>query len=94
LGLEVLAWRDFAVRQKNRMSCAGNWIGVANTVSGMSGNHFSIFKRLMSDQRGMETVEFAILAAMMVVGLVGLVMGIGLNILRKFVGLQVGTTHP
>ena len=37
----------------------------------------------------MESVEWAVLAAILVAGLVGVVWGLGLGVLRKLVGLQV-----
>ena len=47
---------------------------------------------LLHDDRGMETVEWAVLASLVVAGLIGVVWLLGLGILRKMVGLQVATS--
>lgn len=51
----------------------------------------SMFKRFSRDERGMETVEWAILAALIVAGLVTVITGLGQNILNKFTALQTAT---
>jgi Flp pilus assembly pilin Flp len=51
----------------------------------------SILKRFTSDQRGMETVEWAILAALIVAGLVTTISTLGANVLNKFNTLQNAT---
>jgi Flp pilus assembly pilin Flp len=50
-----------------------------------------MFKRFSRDERGMETVEWAILAALIVAGLVTVITGLGQNILNKFTALQTAT---
>jgi len=44
------------------------------------------------DQRGMETVEWGILAALIVTGLVAIVKTLGSQILNKFTALQTATS--
>jgi Flp pilus assembly pilin Flp len=44
------------------------------------------------DERGMETVEWGVLAALIVAGLVGVIGGLGSNINKKFQNLQTQTT--
>jgi Flp pilus assembly pilin Flp len=48
-------------------------------------------KRFGRDDRGMETVEWAVMAAILVAGLVGVIGGIGTNVLTKFTSLQTAT---
>ena len=54
----------------------------------------SIFRKFWADERGMETVEWAILAALIVAGLIGLVTTIGGNVKTAFTSLKTGTTPP
>ena len=51
----------------------------------------SIVKRFAADERGMETVEWGILAALIVAGLVGVITGLGTNVLNKFTALKTAT---
>jgi Flp pilus assembly pilin Flp len=51
----------------------------------------STVKRFSRDDRGMETVEWAIMAAILVAGLVGVIGGLGSNVLAKFTTLQTAT---
>jgi Flp pilus assembly pilin Flp len=51
----------------------------------------SMINRFVSDESGMETVEWAILAALIVAGLVTVISGLGSNILNKFTALQTAT---
>ena len=51
----------------------------------------SLLKKFTSDERGMETVEWAVLAALIVAGLIGVVAGIGTNVKAAFQKLQDGT---
>ena len=51
-------------------------------------------RRFWSDDGGMETVEWAILAALIVAGLIGIVAAVGGNIKTAFTNLQTGTTPP
>jgi len=52
----------------------------------------SLLKKFASDDRGMETVEWAVLAALIVAGLIGVVAGVGTNVLNAFSKLQSSTT--
>jgi Flp pilus assembly pilin Flp len=49
-------------------------------------------RRFLKDDRGMETVEWAILAALIVAGLIGIVAGVGGNVKSAFTNLQSATT--
>jgi len=53
-----------------------------------------LLKKFALDDRGMETVEWAVLAALIVAGLIGVVAGIGSNVLSAFNKLKSGTTSP
>ena len=48
-------------------------------------------KRFLSDEQGMETVEWAVLAALIVAGLVTVIASLGGNVLTKFTALRDGT---
>jgi Flp pilus assembly pilin Flp len=48
-------------------------------------------KRFLKEERGMETVEWAVLAALIVAGLITVVVGIGNNVKSAFTKLQDGT---
>ena len=50
-----------------------------------------MIKKLISDERGMETVEWAVLAALIVAGLVGIIVGLGGNVKSAFQKLQDST---
>jgi Flp pilus assembly pilin Flp len=49
-------------------------------------------RRFVNDDRGMETVEWAVVAALIVAGVVGAVSGLGTNVLAKFNALITATT--
>ena len=49
-------------------------------------------RRFMCDDRGMETVEWGVLAALIVAGLVAVIAGLGSNVLNKFTALQTATS--
>jgi len=51
----------------------------------------SLLKRLARDESGMETVEWAILAALIVAGLVAVITTLGNNVLNKFTTLRNAT---
>jgi len=53
----------------------------------------ALLKRFASDERGMETVEWAVLAALIVAGLIGVVAGVGTNVKAAFTKLQTGTAQ-
>lgn len=46
------------------------------------------------DERGMETVEWAILAALIVAGVIGVVTALGTNVHNVFTTLQTETAPP
>jgi len=48
--------------------------------------------RFVKDDRGMETVEWAVLAALIVAGLVAVITALGGNVLAKFTALKTATT--
>jgi len=52
----------------------------------------NIFRRFCRDERGMETVEWGVLAALIVAGLVAVIAGLGTNVLNKFTSLQTATS--
>ena len=45
----------------------------------------------LRDDRGMETVEWAVMAAILVAGLIAVIAGLGGNVLTKFTALQTAT---
>ncbi|HEY8749615.1 MAG TPA: hypothetical protein VIM11_16650 [Tepidisphaeraceae bacterium] len=49
-------------------------------------------RRFFRDERGMETVEWGVLAALIVAGLVAVIAGLGTNVLGKFQTLQTATS--
>ena len=51
-----------------------------------------LVSRFVRDERGMETVEWGVLAALIVAGLVGVISGLGGNVLKKFQNLQTATS--
>ena len=52
----------------------------------------NILKKLVLDEQGMETVEWAVLAALIVAGIVTVIVGLGNNVLTAFTKLQTATT--
>ena len=48
-------------------------------------------KRFFSNEQGMETVEWAVLAALIVAGVVGVITTLGTNVLNKFTTLSNST---
>jgi Flp pilus assembly pilin Flp len=52
----------------------------------------SLLKKFVRDDRGMETVEWAVLAALIVAGLVAMIGLLGQNVLAKFTTLKNATT--
>jgi Flp pilus assembly pilin Flp len=50
-----------------------------------------MFKRFLSDDRGLETVEYAIITGMIVTGLIAVVVAIGTWIKGKFDSLKTDT---
>lgn len=51
-----------------------------------------MLKRFLSDERGMETVEWAVLSALIVAGLIAVVAVIGSNVKAAFDKLATSTT--
>lgn len=51
-----------------------------------------MLKRFWNDEAGLETVEWAVLAALIVAGLVGTITILGDNVLAAFGELQTATT--
>jgi len=49
-------------------------------------------QRFASNEQGMETVEWAVVAALIVAGLVAVITGLGTNVTNKFNALQTATT--
>jgi Flp pilus assembly pilin Flp len=49
------------------------------------------FTSFIRDDRGMETVEWAVLAALIVAGLIAVIAGLGTNVLNRFTTLQTAT---
>jgi Flp pilus assembly pilin Flp len=54
----------------------------------------NLLKKFVRDDAGMETVEWAIMSALVVAGVIGIVAGIGTNVNSAFTKLQTGTTPP
>ena len=48
--------------------------------------------RFVCDDRGMETVEWAVVAALIVAGVVTVISGLGQNVVNKFTQLQTATS--
>ena len=53
-----------------------------------------LLKKFVRDEAGMETVEWAIMAALIVAGLVVIITAIGGNVNTAFTKLQTATTPP
>lgn len=52
----------------------------------------SLLKRFCREESGMETVEWAVLAALIVAGLITVIETLGGNVLAAFQGLESATT--
>ena len=48
--------------------------------------------KFLKDEKGLETVEWAVIAALIVAGIVGVITGLGQNVLSAFTTLQTSTT--
>ncbi|MHC4988496.1 MAG: Flp family type IVb pilin [Planctomycetota bacterium] len=48
-------------------------------------------KRFIKDERGLETVEWAVIAALIVTGLIAVIGTLGDNVIAKFTDLESGT---
>lgn len=55
-----------------------------------------LFRRFLKDERGMETVEWAVMAALLLVGLIAVVGALGDKVLAVFTALdsEIGTAVP
>ena len=51
----------------------------------------ALCKAFLRDDRGMETVEWAVLAAILVAGLIAVISGLGTNVLNKFTTMRDAT---
>jgi len=51
----------------------------------------NLLKKFVRDEAGMETVEWAIMAALIVAGIVAIIAGLGTNVKAKFTALQTAT---
>ena len=51
----------------------------------------NLLKKFVRDEAGMETVEWAIMAALIVAGIVAIIAGLGTNVKTKFTALQTAT---
>lgn len=54
----------------------------------------AILKRFITDDRGLETVEWAVMAALIAAGLVLIIAGLGNNMENRFTRLENATTTP
>jgi len=52
----------------------------------------TLIARFIRDEQGMETVEWAVVAALIVAGLVAVISGLGTNVNSKFNALKNATT--
>ena len=50
----------------------------------------NLVKRFLSDERGLETVEYAIIAGLIVVGTIATIISIGVWVSGKFTALDTG----
>ena len=64
------------------------------TISIFRRKKMEVLKRFWRDQRGLETVEWAVIAALIVGGLVGIIALLGGNVKTMFERLQSATTPP
>ena len=54
----------------------------------------AVLKRFIQDDRGLETVEWAVMAALIAAGLIAVIAGLGNNVENRFTGLENATTIP
>ena len=55
----------------------------------------TLLKKFLKDEKGLETVEYAIIAGLIVVGTIGLITSIGGWVNTKFAALDTGlSTNP
>jgi Flp pilus assembly pilin Flp len=53
-----------------------------------------IVKRFVRDERGLETVEYAIILGLIVAGTIGLIMGLGGWVKTQFTDVKNDVTNP
>ena len=56
------------------------------------GETMETLKRFIKDEQGLETVEWAVIAALIVVGLIAAITGLGGNVLTSFEALEDATS--
>ncbi|MHC4290208.1 MAG: Flp family type IVb pilin [Planctomycetota bacterium] len=54
----------------------------------------ALMQRFIKDQRGIETVEWSVIAALIALGLAGVIGGLGSNLVIRFQRLINATTTP
>ena len=60
----------------------------------LKGKMMEMLKRFIKDDRGLETVEYAIIAGLIVVGVIATVTSIGIWVNAKFTALNTGLGTP
>ena len=66
--------------------------GIENFIFKKGGSTMETLKRFIKDEQGLETVEWAVIAALIVAGLIAVIGGLGTNVLNAFTSLQTATT--
>jgi Flp pilus assembly pilin Flp len=61
---------------------------VCKRTNEIRGFVMNILKRLIKDEKGMEAVEWAVLAALIAAGLIGVIITLGSNVLTAFTDLR------
>lgn len=54
----------------------------------------NLLKKFVRDEAGMETVEWTVMAAMIVTGLIAIIDSLGTNVLDRFTSLKTATDAP
>jgi len=68
------------------------WKGENKSIFCRKGLKMNTFKRFIKDERGLETVEWAVIAALIVAGLIAIITGLGQNVENRFTALRDATT--
>jgi Flp pilus assembly pilin Flp len=71
-----------------KLSRSRNFIGADLPRLGFKESLMSLIKSFIRDEKGLETVEYAIIAGLIVVGTIATVAWIGSWVLGQFIGLQ------